>query len=59
MAKKRTTKKNTKANAWGMPTWVYNAKIWGIGSFVVIVALLFANYHNDDSEFNLSERDTY
>ena len=58
MAKKKTIKNKT--NSWSQPKWVYDMKVWGIGSLVVVVALLVAIFHkNDASEFCLSERDTY
>ena len=58
MAKKRTTKK--KKSTYSMPTWVYDVKVWGICSLVVIVAVLIAVFQkNDTSGFRLSERDAY
>ena len=58
MAKKKTIQNKT--NSWSQPKWVYDMKVWGIGSLVVIVALLVAIFHkNDASGFCLSERDTY
>ena len=58
MAKKKTIKKKT--NSWSMPEWVYDVKVWGIASLVVIVALVVAIFQkNNASEFCLSERDTY
>ena len=58
MAKKRTTKK--KKSTYSMPIWVYDVKVWGICSLVVIVAVLIVIFQkNNSSEFDLSERDTY
>ncbi len=58
MAKKKTIKKKT--NSLSMPEWVYDVKVWGIASLVVIVALVVAIFQkNNASEFCLSERDTY
>ena len=58
MAKKKTIKKKT--NSWSMPEWVYDVKVWGIASLVVIVALVVTVFQkNNASEFCLSERDTY
>ena len=58
MAKKRTTKK--KKSTYSMPTGVYDVKVWGICSLVVIVAVLIVIFQkNNSSEFDLSERDTY
>ena len=58
MAKKKTIKKKT--NSLSMPEWVYDVKVWGIASLVVIVALVVAIFQkNNASEFCLSEKDTY
>ena len=58
MAKKKIIKKKT--NSYSMPKWVYDMKLWGIGSLVIIVALVVTIFQkNDVSEFCLSERDIY